>query len=78
MKETKSYQRDEFTLDDALRVQKEQILKWKPKIVPELYKAIWAEAHKLNKNVENPYRVFRGSDIDNFIHNWEAKENEIG
>ena len=59
----------EFTLEQALAVQADQLRHWKKLLKPHVYEMLKEECEKKNKNVTDPYHIFRGTNMDNFIHN---------
>lgn len=63
------YQRPEFTLADAVRIQFDQIAEWKAVLKPSIHKALVVHAFERNNGVTDPYQVFRGQDITCFIQN---------
>jgi hypothetical protein len=59
-----------FTMQDALKVQEEQILRWGKVLSDKAYSMLCLGIMRKNaKGYKSPYDVFRGTDIDNFIHN---------
>jgi hypothetical protein len=62
--------RKEFTIENAIEIQLEQINRWSSVLKTEAYLELLKEATKRNKKgYKSPSDVFRGVDIDNFIHN---------
>jgi hypothetical protein len=60
----------EFTMQDALAIQSEHIGKWAKVLNINALDMLVREANKRNKKgYKSPYNVFRGGDIDMFIHN---------
>ena len=59
----------EFTMEDAIRIQSEQLVEWAKVLKPEAYIMLLQHAIKSNSKCKNPYEVFRGVDIENYIHN---------
>lgn len=64
----------DFTKEEAIEIQKEQLKKWKSilKPIPFLTLKIWCWNN--NKKAKSGYDVKRGTDIDNFLHNLMIKE----
>ena len=66
-----------FSKEEGLEIQKEQILKWGPKLSEKIFAALAAEKDRrnslLNEN-SSGYDVWRGTSIDEFIANWTPKE----
>lgn len=69
---------NELFFDKAagIKVQKEQLAKWKPRLAPECYAALEARCKLENdKNDDDSgYGVFRGGDMNSVINNWTAEE----
>lgn len=63
-----------FTKEDGLAIQKEQLEEWKSKLNAACYSDLLAYLEEKNSHLteESPgYDVYRGTDLDNFIHNWK-------
>lgn len=67
-----------FTLADAFEVQREQLAEWRGKLNPACYDAL--EKHVQVRNAElntrsdaSPYDVYRGTDLQCFVSNWQPK-----
>lgn len=67
-------QRKDFTLADAFNIQSEQLAEWETKLNFSCYVALLDKAEEANKNVTDPYHVFRGTDMSNFIANWKPSK----
>lgn len=61
--------RDEFSMESALMIQKEQLDGWKKVLKQESYEKLEKYAFEDNKTKSIPRDIFRGTDIDNWIHN---------
>lgn len=59
----------EFTRDDAIAIQHQQLLGWKKVLKPEYYKILREWCESSNNKSHLPEFVVRGIDMDNFIHN---------
>lgn len=60
----------DFTMQDAMNVQLEQITRWAKVLNTDAYLMLLKGIAKKNaKGYKSPYDVFRGNDIDMFIHN---------
>ena len=65
----------EFTIDDALKIQLDHLRDWKLVLSPQAYIRILDEAIERNKKgYKSPNDVWRGCDIETFIHNEMMKE----
>lgn len=64
------YSKD-FTVEKGIEVQTEQLAKWKKILNYHTYFQLDLECMKRNASpeLETGYDVFRGSHIDNFVHN---------
>lgn len=59
-----------FTVDRGLEVQATQLAEWERILKPELYELLQEHIADCNsKQMETGYNVFRGSEIDNWVHN---------
>ncbi|HEX7904837.1 MAG TPA: hypothetical protein VF487_13255 [Chitinophagaceae bacterium] len=59
-----------FTLKEAFAIQKDQLNDWKTILKDEIYLMLMAECQKRNRDVIDPFEVFRGTDMDQFIYNY--------
>ncbi len=59
-----------FTVEDAIKIQSEQLAQWKKLLQPKVYKDLekWATEH--NDKAESGNQIIRGTDMDNFIGNY--------
>jgi hypothetical protein len=65
----------EFTMEKALQVQHFQLCQWAKVLNADAYWMLVKEANRQNeKGYKSPCDVFRGVDIENFIHNWIMNE----
>ena len=66
---------EEFTIEDGLKVQRENLAEWKTKLNAECYsdlkKFVDAENFNIDSCCDCGHGVCRGSEIDTFIKNWE-------
>jgi hypothetical protein len=58
-----------FTINDALEVQQENLRRWRTILNDRTFALLSNEAKARNINIKNPYDVFRGTDMDNYVHN---------
>lgn len=59
-----------FTVDKGLEVQAHQLFRWKSILKPEKYEKLQLHiAEENGKVMKNGYEVFRGTSIDNWVHN---------
>lgn len=70
-----------FTMADAYNVQLCQLANWKTKLNDECYTALAMKcAEEVTKRSEagdnDPYNVYRGSSMDNFVANWKPKTEQ--
>jgi len=66
----KRHARKAFTVRDGLDIQTEQLSRWKELLNEKSYLLLLEEIAKQNKlEMRDGYAVFRGSDIDTFVHN---------
>lgn len=61
--------RPEFTLAEAFKIQANQIAEWKLVLKPSVHKALLQHAREHNESVINPYDVFRGVQIAEWVNN---------
>jgi hypothetical protein len=60
----------EFTVQEGLEIQRKQLLEWKLILNRKTYSALAAECKKRNQlNLKTGSDVFRGTDMNNFVHN---------
>lgn len=62
---------DNFTKEDAIKIQRDQLDQWAKILKPEVFAKL--EAHAIADNdhvsISNPFEIFRGTRIDNYLHN---------
>lgn len=64
--------RKEFTQKDGLRTQTQQLQQWGKILKDKVYAALIREANKQNnllKPNDDGYKVWRGTDMEMYIHN---------
>jgi hypothetical protein len=60
----------DFTLQNALEIQKDDLQKWKAVLNTNSYNYLVKKANYENlKGYSDPYNVFRGSSMSNFVQN---------
>lgn len=62
----------QFTLADGLKIQQQQLNQWKSIMKASIYDKLLLYVIIMNRNCANDetgYNVFRGEDIDGFVHN---------
>jgi len=60
----------EFTVQEGLEVQRKQLLEWKLILNKKTWLALVDECKKRNQlNLKTGSDVFRGTDMNNFVHN---------
>jgi hypothetical protein len=57
-------------VNTGIAVQKEQLNFWKKILIPTVYKDLEKWATENNDKAKNIYDIMRGSDLDNYIHNY--------
>jgi hypothetical protein len=67
----------EFTVGDAIMIQKNQLLNWKKILTPEAYGDLVAHAEKNNKTAKNPNQITRGGELDVFLFNYASQVKPI-
>ena len=66
-----SLKSEEFTMQDALDIQKEQLAKWQMVLKDDVYNDLYHFVSRMNsKGYKSPYNVFRGTQIDGYIANY--------
>jgi len=58
-----------FTVEKGIIVQTIHLDKWKCKLKPEYFEKVHERAIRDNHKAKSGYDIFRGSDIDTFVHN---------
>jgi hypothetical protein len=61
---------NEFTVEDGIKVQTEQLEGWKKILRPAVYNELRKWATKYNDKAHNGYDIARGITLDNFIGNY--------
>ena len=60
------------TLKETLAIQQAQLCRWRVRLNDKYFNALKTEIEAQNSNLtaaSDPYSVFRGNDMDNFINN---------
>jgi len=60
----------EFTIDDAIRIQREQLFAWRKVLTPEAYGDLVIHAEQNNRTAKDPKQITRGSDLSVFVNNY--------
>jgi hypothetical protein len=60
----------EFTIDDAIRIQRDQLLAWRKVLTPEAYGDLVIHAEQNNRTTKDPNKITRGSDLSVFVNNY--------
>ena len=65
----------EFTFENAFAIQKEQLKDWANKLNSETYIALaqYVERCNIKEDYKDPFYVVRGSQLYNFIANYQPK-----
>jgi hypothetical protein len=67
----------EFTIDDAIRIQRDQLLDWCKVLTPEAYGDLVIYAEQNNRTAKRPYDIIRGSDLSVFVNNYSHQIKPI-
>lgn len=57
-----------FTMEDALAIQEKHLKEWEKILTPEAFEELKEEATKNNHEIENPFCIPRGNDLDHILH----------
>jgi len=63
----------QFTLADALAIQRKDIDKYKTIITAEAFSELCKHADKKNEGVTEPYNIFRGQDVYIWLENYATQ-----
>jgi hypothetical protein len=61
---------NEFTIEDAIEIQRDHLSRWKSILIPEAYEALEEYALRNNHKAESGYDICRGHQLDNYIGNY--------
>jgi len=61
---------DGLTIERALEIQQEQLNAWEKVLKPEVFRDLKAHCDHDNKAATAGKYIFRGSDMDNFVANY--------
>lgn len=67
----------EFTIDDAIRIQRDQLLDWCKVLTPEAYGDLVIYAEQNNRTAKRPEDIIRGSDLSVFVNNYSHQIKPI-
>lgn len=59
-----------FTVQEAIVIQQEQLAKWKKVLRPSVYSSLEKWAEEFNEVVTSPYNVTRGCELSGFVENF--------
>jgi len=62
-------EREEFTVEDGIRVQERQLKDWESVLKPEIYAKLEQYAKKKNHLAKTGYDIVRGNQLDMLIYN---------
>jgi hypothetical protein len=62
--------RSEFSIQDGIRVQSEQLRLWKAILQPGVYSALEEYALRTNHEAKSGYDIKRGTTLDSYINNY--------
>jgi hypothetical protein len=60
----------QFTVEQGLEVQAEQLAGWKTILIPEVYEALYEYATRHNSEAKTGWDICRGTNLDNYIGNY--------
>lgn len=60
----------EFTVNDGIKVQTEQLFRWKSVLIPEVYDSLEEYAKRNNHKAKTGYDICRGSELDCYVANY--------
>jgi hypothetical protein len=64
----------EFTVEQAIEIQKKHLDDWKKVLIPEVYLELHKYATRNNNTAVSGYNIIRGSDLSNFVQNYKMKD----
>ena len=67
----------EFTIDDAIRIQRDQLFAWRKVLTPEAYGDLVIYAEQNNRTAKRPNEITRGSDLSVFVANYSHQIKPI-
>jgi hypothetical protein len=67
-----------FTIDDAIRIQRDQLFAWRKVLTPEAYGDLVIYAEQNNRTAKDPKQITRGSDLSVFVNNYANQIKPIG
>lgn len=67
----------EFTIDDAIRIQRDQLLDWRKVLTPEAYGDLVIYAEQNNRTAKRPNEITRGSYLSVFVANYSHQIKPI-
>lgn len=67
----------EFTIHDAIIIQREQLFAWRRVLTPEAYGDLVIYAEQNNRTAKDPNKIIRGNDLSVFVTNYSNKLKPI-
>lgn len=67
---------NQFTLEQALEIQKRHIMEWAVVLKTSVFLALVEHLVEANKGVTEPYKVFRGGDISCWVQNYAISQKK--
>ena len=61
---------NEFTIEDGIAIQTEQLAKWKTILIPEVYEALEEYSKRNNHKATWGYDICRGNEMISYIGNY--------
>ena len=62
--------KNEFTVEEGIMIQNEQLAQWKTVLIDEVYAALEEYATRNNHKAKCGYDICRGSDMSSYIGNY--------
>lgn len=63
-------EKQEFTVEDGITIQTEQLERWKAVLLPEVYTALEEYTTRDNNKAKSGYDICRGTDITTYISSY--------
>jgi hypothetical protein len=63
-------EKKEFTIEEGIKYQTEQLAQWKTVLIPEVYAALEEYTMRNNHEAKSGYGIRRGVDLSSYISNY--------
>jgi hypothetical protein len=63
-------EKKEFTIEEGIKYQTEQLVQWKTVLIPEVYAALEEYATRNNHEAKSGHGIRRGVDLSSYISNY--------